>query len=49
MTVISTACHQFTQPWEACYISVMLLEEEKRAYLLIKMTKNLLQESISFG
>lgn len=49
MTVISTACHQLKQPWEACYISVTPLEEEKSVCLLIKMTKNVLQKSISFG
>lgn len=37
MTVISTACHLLTQPWEAGYISVMALKEKQvHLFLFLK-------------
>lgn len=38
MTVISTACHLLTQPWEAGYISVMALKEKQVYFLLFLKT-----------
>lgn len=47
MTVISTACHQLTQPREAFYISVVPLEEEKKSLFINKNEKKMFYKKAS--
>lgn len=49
MTVISTACHLLTQPWEAGYISVMALKEKQvNLFLFLKNSSIFLEEDKPF-
>lgn len=49
MTVISTACHLLTQPWEAGYISVMALKEKQvHLFLFLKKQQHLFGRGQTF-